>query len=178
MSEDPIAFVPTIAKEDASSIREGVNGNLKRITPTEITEWVSTVLIPDLVAAVPEAEQALVAMAGELADLVANIEYAVCEAPTWYEAIIALAAGLDNLVDMIEQAGELAKLTGQQKLTLAYTAGVSIYNRVDKGHDGKKDRIKLPWIPGWISDQIERVVVKYGIIFGIELIMSRINRNK
>lgn len=161
----------------AKSIRTTLGGGAARaVTPTELLDWGNTKLLDQIIAAAPGAAEPIRDILGEVATLVTILEQVVDTAPSWYEKIVAMAAGLDNVVEIVEKAGAIGGLDGSTKQSAATAAALAIFDRVDKGHDGSKDRVKIPWVPSVVSDAIERMVVKYAVVFGIELIVSRMNR--
>jgi len=88
--------------------------------------------------------------------------------------IIAKAAGvLVKLAEDISKQG-----SGTEKKKFVVDACVELYEYIDRGGDGSKNRIDIPWIPSSIERKIEDFVVPIVVDVAIEAAVMAYNKAK
>ena len=82
------------------------------------------------------------------------------------------------LKDIMLVAEKLQGATGEDKLNFATEVFMDLYDFVDKGIDGTKNRIDIPYIPQIAEDFIEKRVLPIVLRFAIETGIGMLNKDK
>lgn len=91
------------------------------------------------------------------------------------DVVPILSAALDDIMVVAEG---LSGATGEEKMQFVTVMFTGLYNFIDKGADGTKNRIDLPYIPQIAEDFIEKRVLPVLIQFAVEAVVSTWNRQK
>lgn len=92
-----------------------------------------------------------------------------------HDAYPILSAALHDLMEIAEN---ISGASGEEKLVFVTETFTSLYNLVDKGTDGTKNRIDIPWVPQVAEDFIEKRVLPIIIRFAVEAVVSAWNAKK
>lgn len=82
------------------------------------------------------------------------------------------------LKDIMEVAEKLDGATGAEKLDFVVVMFSQLYRFIDKGIDGTKNRIDIPWVPQVAEDFIEKRVLPVAIRFAAEAVVMTWNDQK
>lgn len=140
-----------------------VSVQAKRAQINEILHSLQEKMMPAILAKAPEAEPYVSGILGELALIIAKAEDVVNSSTGWSDKVSAAAAAVASIVNVTEHLCEFTKLSSATKRVVTGEAMIALYDRIDKGHDGEKDRVKLPLMGEDTSDTIERGAVRYGL---------------
>lgn len=80
------------------------------------------------------------------------------------------------LHDIMEVAESIEGATGAEKREFVTAMMVGLYRFVDKGIDGTKNRIDIPWVPDIVENYIEDKILPIVITFGLEGIVKAWNK--
>lgn len=135
----------------------------KRTQINEILHFLQEKMMPTIIKEVPDAEPIISASLGDIALIIGKAEDACNSDLGFGDRASAVAAAVASLMNFTEHICEFANLNSAQKRAVTGTAMVCLYDRIDKGHDGEKDRVKLPLLSEETSDTVERGAVRYGL---------------
>jgi len=82
------------------------------------------------------------------------------------------------LVEAMELMESFDNITGAEKKELVQGLLWGLYVFVDRGIDGTKNRVDIPWVPAGLEEKIERQVVRLASGFAIEAIISIWNKDR
>jgi hypothetical protein len=89
------------------------------------------------------------------------------------DAVPILSAALTDIMNVAEG---LQGVSGEEKLDFVTSMFVGLYNFVDKGIDGDKNRINIPWVPDMIENFLEKRVLPVAVRFAIEAVVKVWNK--
>lgn len=76
------------------------------------------------------------------------------------------------LKDIMEVAEKIDGATGAEKLDFVVVMFSNLYQFVDKGVDGTKNRIDIPWVPQVAEDFLEKRVLPVAVRFAAEAVVA------
>jgi hypothetical protein len=86
-----------------------------------------------------------------------------------------LSAGLADIMQIVEEVGGMS---GSAKLSLVQQLFIALYRFIDKGIDGKQNRINIPWVPDSVEGFIEDKLLPVLVSFAVEAVVAGWNKNK
>lgn len=79
------------------------------------------------------------------------------------------------LKDIMKAAEKIEGATGPEKLEFVTALFVGLYDFLDKGVDGDKNRLDIPWVPQVAEDFIEKKILPIAVRFAVEAVVSTWN---
>jgi hypothetical protein len=105
-----------------------------------------------------------------IADIAKEIEEGIGDEASILDVIKTIAGLTDNVMEVAEAC---EGITGAEKKQLVQGLLWGLYKVVDKGLDGTKNRVDIPWVPDAIEVRIEKkvayLITEYAIEASIKL---------
>lgn len=110
-----------------------------------------------------------------ISDIVLTIESAMKADAGTMAIARAIAEVASEVMEIVEG---LKGVTGPEKKQLVQGLLWGLYSILDRGIDGTKNRVDIPWVPTGLEEKIEKKVVYLVSDFAIEAIVTYWNKRK
>ena len=82
------------------------------------------------------------------------------------------------LQDIMVVGEGLHGANGEDKLNFVVATFTNLYTFIDKGIDGTKNRMDIPWVPQVVEDYVESKVLPIAIRFAVEAVIKAWNKSR
>jgi hypothetical protein len=171
MPDQDIVVRPLLLKQPTVVIR--------KIEWEAMASWVRNTLLPAVKDKLPEKSEDGFGLVSELVVALSTAVNEVKSADTWSTKLGILGGLVEEIASVVENIknADGSHLGGANKKELVIAIVTEAYNVIDRGFDGKSNNIKLPWVPGPLSDAIEHWVLVFALNMAIDAIIMSWHRN-